>query len=55
VPVLQDAFSTVSLTAGDWLVCLGVGSSVLWLNEIKKLVARGLGRKAAQVDNPRMP
>jgi P-type Ca2+ transporter type 2C len=40
VPVLQDAFSTVPLTAGDWLVCLGVGSSVLWINEIKKLVAR---------------
>jgi Ca2+-transporting ATPase len=37
VPFLQQAFSTVSLSAGDWLRCAAVGSSVLWLRELSKL------------------
>jgi Ca2+-transporting ATPase len=40
VPFLQEAFSTVSLSAGDWLFCAGVASSVLWLRELSKLAAR---------------
>jgi Ca2+-transporting ATPase len=40
MPPLQQAFSTVSLTAKDWLFCTGVASSVLWLVEIRKLVVR---------------
>jgi Ca2+-transporting ATPase len=40
VPFLQRAFSTVSLSAGDWLRCAAVGSSVLWLRELTKLAAR---------------
>jgi len=40
VPFLQQAFSTVSLSAGDWLRCAAVGSSVLWLRELTKLAAR---------------
>jgi P-type Ca2+ transporter type 2C len=40
VPFLQQAFSTVSLSAGDWLRCAVVGSSVLWLRELTKLAAR---------------
>jgi Ca2+-transporting ATPase len=39
-PFLQDAFGTVPLSATDWLMCIGVGSSVLWLIELKKLVQR---------------
>jgi Ca2+-transporting ATPase len=39
-PFLQKAFSTVSLSARDWLVCLAVASSVLWLRELTKLVTR---------------
>ena len=42
VPFLQQAFSTVSLSTGDWLVCAAVASSVLWLRELSKLVTRGL-------------
>jgi Ca2+-transporting ATPase len=42
VPFLQQAFSTVSLSAGDWLRCAAVGSSVLWLRELSKLVRRTL-------------
>jgi Ca2+-transporting ATPase len=39
-PFLQHAFSTVELTWGDWLVCAAVASSVLWLREWTKLMAR---------------
>jgi len=44
IPLLQQAFSTVRLTAGDWLVCAAVASSVLWLRELRKLVARAKSR-----------
>jgi Ca2+-transporting ATPase len=40
VPFLQQAFSTVSLSAGDWLRCAAVGSSVLWLRELSKVAIR---------------
>jgi Ca2+-transporting ATPase len=46
IPFLQQAFSTVRLTAGDWLVCAAVASSVLWLREPRKLVARAKSRAA---------
>jgi Ca2+-transporting ATPase len=39
-PFLQEAFSTVSLSAGDWLFCAAVASSVLWLRELSKVVIR---------------
>ena len=39
-PFLQQAFGTVPLGGGDWLFCIAVGSSVLWLREISKLVGR---------------
>jgi Ca2+-transporting ATPase len=41
-PFLQQAFSTVSLSAADWLQCVAVASSVLWLREAEKLVYRRL-------------
>jgi Ca2+-transporting ATPase len=44
VPFLQQAFSTVALSPGDWLRCAAVGSSVLWLREISKLIARARKR-----------
>jgi Ca2+-transporting ATPase len=40
VPFLQQAFSTAALSAGDWLRCAAVGSSVLWLCELSKLFTR---------------
>jgi len=43
-PFLQEAFSTVSLSAGDWLFCAAVSSSVLWLRELSKIVLRGIGK-----------
>jgi Ca2+-transporting ATPase len=47
IPFLQQAFSTVSLNAGDWLFCAGVASSVLWLRELSKLAARATMRGSA--------
>jgi P-type Ca2+ transporter type 2C len=44
VPFLQRAFSTVGLSAGDWLRCAAVASSVLWLRECSKVAARALHR-----------
>lgn len=39
-PFLQLAFSTVSLSFVDWLLCAAVASSVLWLRELSKLFIR---------------
>jgi Ca2+-transporting ATPase len=39
-PFLQKAFSTTNLSIGDWIKCMVVGSSVLWLREISKIVVR---------------
>lgn len=38
MPFLQQAFSTVSLSLADWLLCTLVGSSVLWLSELLKFI-----------------
>jgi len=39
-PFLQHAFSTSPLALSDWLLCAAVASSVLWLRELSKLLAR---------------
>jgi Ca2+-transporting ATPase len=39
-PFLQRAFRTAPLSPGDWLVCVAVASSVLWVIELKKLLTR---------------
>jgi len=46
LPLLQDAFSTVSLTPRDWLLCAGVASSVLWLRELSKFISRATAKRA---------
>ena len=51
VPFLQQAFSTTPLTAKDWLLCAAVGSSVLWLRELSKLI----GRRTRPVPDPTPP
>jgi Ca2+-transporting ATPase len=53
VPFLQEAFSTVSLSAGDWLFCAAVASSVLWLRELSKLAIRGFGGRSSPPLAPR--
>ena len=49
VPFLQQAFSTESLGVDDWLICLAVASSVLWLRELGKLAHRTVWPKADAV------
>jgi Ca2+-transporting ATPase len=44
LPFLQQAFSTVSLSARDWLFCGIIASSVLWLSELRKMILRALGQ-----------
>jgi len=37
---VQDVFGTADLTAGDWMAVIGVASTVLWLEELRKLASR---------------
>lgn len=37
---LNVAFGTVPLTIDQWLVCLAMGSSMLWFAELRKLLMR---------------
>ncbi|MET0391220.1 MAG: cation-translocating P-type ATPase [Polyangiales bacterium] len=46
LPPLQQAFSTTALSLEDWLVCTALASSVLWLRELSKLVARLSSRRS---------
>lgn len=41
---LNVAFGTVPLTPGQWIVCLAMGSAVLWFAELRKWVLRRLAR-----------
>jgi Ca2+-transporting ATPase len=43
IPALQQAFGTVALDARDWLRCVAVASSVLWIREATKLITRAVG------------
>jgi potassium/sodium efflux P-type ATPase len=40
LPFLNEAFDTSTLAATDWLVCVGMASTVLWAEEVRKLAAR---------------
>jgi len=47
-PLLQQAFSTTDLSVRDWLLCLIVASSVLWVRELNKGVVRAMSRARSQ-------
>ena len=40
VPVLNAAFGTAPLAAADWVLCIALASTVLWADELRKLVSR---------------
>ena len=44
LPALNVAFDTQPLPAKDWLYCIAIASSVLWADELKKLVLKWRGR-----------
>ena len=39
-PFLNEAFDTAPMSLGDWLVALALSSSVLWVEEVRKLFVR---------------
>ncbi|MGA9522642.1 MAG: cation-translocating P-type ATPase [Myxococcaceae bacterium] len=41
---LHGFFNTVDLTSGQWLACIGVGSTILWVSELVKGVMRAARR-----------
>ena len=40
LPVLNVAFGTAPLSLDQWLLCLAMGSTVLWVSEMKKWAGR---------------
>lgn len=42
IPFLNTAFNTVPMSLSQWGMCILMGSSVLWLSEIRKLALRRL-------------
>ncbi|MEE3067160.1 MAG: cation-translocating P-type ATPase [Actinomycetota bacterium] len=40
LPLLDTAFTTEPLSPGQWLVCLAMSSTVLWVSEIRKVILR---------------
>lgn len=49
LPALQRIFGVVSLSGADWLLCVSVASSVLWISEIAKWIRRRSLRSAVQM------
>lgn len=44
LPVLNTAFTTTPLSVSQWLVCIAMASTVLWVSEIRKLILRRTSR-----------
>ena len=40
VSFMQSLFETTSLSISEWAVCIAVASSILWVEEIRKLISR---------------
>lgn len=49
VPLLQRAFGTASLDATHWALCIGMASTVLWFDELRKLFRRSPRRNERPV------
>src|SRR5690606_29498151 len=45
LPFLQPAFGTTALTLEQWLVCSALASTVLWTQELVKLIERRVERR----------
>jgi len=37
---MQRLFDTTSISIGQWIVCIAVASSVLWVEELRKWLSR---------------
>lgn len=49
LPYLQLAFGVVSLSGTDWILCVSVASSVLWVSEVAKYIRRRTTRSEPQM------
>ena len=47
LPFMNEAFSTTPLSLGEWGICVGLASVVLWADEVRKLAARWLRSRPA--------
>jgi Ca2+-transporting ATPase len=52
LPFLNDAFDTTPLALGDWALCVGLASIVLWADEAKKLLWRKPPQRARELVVP---
>ena len=41
---LHSLFTTTDLTSGQWLASFAIGSTILWVGEVVKVVLRWRGR-----------
>ncbi len=55
LPILQQAFGTVSLSPAEWLRCFVVAFSVLWVRELVKWPVRVRARRAGPAAESRAP
>jgi Ca2+-transporting ATPase len=53
MPVLNRFFTTTDLSSGQWLACAAVGSTILWLGELLKVVLRARQRLRRDRPTPR--
>ena len=53
VPFLQVAFGTQALDWQHWAVCVAMASSVLWVDELRKVVRRSRSRACSAQVRPR--
>jgi Ca2+-transporting ATPase len=37
---MQNLFDTMDITLQQWLICIATASSVLWVEELRKLIVR---------------
>ena len=45
--VLHGFMTTTDLTSGQWLACAAIGSTILWVGELVKIVLRARTRRAS--------
>jgi Ca2+-transporting ATPase len=43
---LHGFMTTTDLTSGQWLACVAIGSAILWIGELVKIVLRARARRA---------
>jgi P-type Ca2+ transporter type 2C len=43
---LHGFFTTTDLTSGQWLTCAAIGSTILWIGELVKIIVRARARRA---------